>query len=350
MKKIILILLLILAYTSLNAQNNLFEELKKYEGQKYKVYQLEVSDGKLFFEDQEYWTNLKTVKDKYGNGIGVSMQHGEKYNSFKDWEFNPRYDRIDNYKEPAYCGTIKGGRALVMIDGILLKLKDAKENLNRYSIGYSYVYVPKSIIESSEKTKKKKKGKFKAFLKNVAKEAVSGVPPAPAYLKSIETQDLLKAKVKDYITAMHKKQKANPLNAQDKKRWQEVIDMKKKAEEEIAEYNRKFYASEKGQAQLKRLEENRRRSGSSSSSSSSSGGASAKVQVKYRNVGNNSMYVYYTKPNGSQGKGRITKGSSDWFTVKAGSNLYYTTDDNGSGRNKQFLVKSKTTGNAYVEK
>lgn len=315
MRKLTTLLVFTLVGMVLNAQSNLFEELAKYEGQQYVPFLVEHGEKKLKFEKQEYMINVQAVKDNYGKGIGVSMNVGENHDSFKDHRYDPRYDRIDHYKEPAYCRSVNSDRdAFVMIDGLLFKLLRSKESLNSFEVGYSYVYVPKSIAEAPVAENKedsgKKKGKFKSFLKAVGEVAVGTTfaEDAPAFLKSIETEELFKAKIASYLAEMRKKQEANPLNAEDKKRWQEVIDMKKKAEDELAEYNRKFYASEEGQAQLKRLEENRNRD-------------RARCQFTVKNVGTQS--VKYTT---DRSVFNISAGSSQKFDC---GKTVYRSNSNG---------------------
>lgn len=268
MKRIITFLTLALLGTIINAQNNFFNELAKYEGEEYNVYRVTTQKDKQVFEVQEYLAEVTVVKDNYGKGIGINLKKGELAK-----DYDPRYDRIDHYIEPAYSRSSRYDKgAFLMIDGVLFELDYTNDNLSKFSC--RYVYVPKSIAEKPKKGKKKK-GKFGAFLKKAAKEFKSA-SKAPEFLKFVETEELLKTKIKDYVAKMQKKQ--TTLSNQDQKRWQEVIDMKKKAEQELAEYNRKFYASEAGQAQLKRLEENRNRD-------------RARCRFTVKNTGSQHVYV-----------------------------------------------------------
>lgn len=266
MKKLNLLFCLLLTAIGVNAQSNLFEELAKYDGQEFKAFYIgghRDVEGGYKFEEREGWLKAKVHKDKYGKEIGVSMEAAEGGQRYLTFEWNPRYDRIDHYTQPAFVRSTNGSKdAVLMIDGLFFDFSYTSEDLGKYDP--DYVYVPRSIIEKPKEEEAtaedgKKKGKFKAFMKDVGKAAIGkSTVKVPHFLLSIDTEEKLKSIVTSYLEGMRTKQ-ATPLTAEEEKRWAEVMDMKRQAAEEIAEYNRKFYASEEGQAQLKRLEENRNR-------------------------------------------------------------------------------------------
>lgn len=278
MKKYITTIILLLTIMVSFAQQNFFEQIKKYEGEKFIRYKLSDIDG--FGMEQVDTVNIIVIKNKYSRFSGVNIV--DKNNKTL-MEYVPGDWKLDNPSQPAFMYKVSRGGSVstvLMFDGILFKggfslgfrekfSPDIPEDyLNNYNPSASYVYVPLSLasITKSDKPEKenkkeatktdaKKGDKMKGFmakLKSIANLELGSMTTSanlPVVLKKYKSRESINTSIKEYTISMKAIQKS--LTEEDRQDYAYVKFQEDSVDAWIKGENDIFWQSEEGQERIK---------------------------------------------------------------------------------------------------
>lgn len=239
-------------------QQNLFEGLSPYEGQEFKVYDVNYNtvEERFYIQESKYYHNLIISFAKNGANKPVGLNFIDAETNSPKGTYKAHHDKLDHYTQPAYAySDLNGTSTYLMIDDIFFEIEKGNEDMSKFGerSGYGRVYVPLSVVDKkveTEATEEKKKVSLKDKLKNAMNTPIGA--PLPDVLKEFKSREDFEAKINDYITAMRKKQTANPYTVKDKK---EMAMMEKESQDiknGIKKTNDDYWQSEEGQAVLNR--------------------------------------------------------------------------------------------------
>jgi len=253
-KKELVITLLITLMSGIGfAQDNIFTQLKKYEGEEYKQFDIryDKATDKLtirdrFNDDSSPYTNslVYIQENEFGKPMDFEIQKINGKNAPKTYFKSFGYTKYNHYAEPSIIGnTSKLAKTYVAVDGIIFEMEDAKDDLSSYGNDYALgtAYIPMSIVnkKSEAKAGKKKKGNF--FNKMKSKLGNLLVVKAPEPLASLKTATEFRNYISTYLKSMKEKQANSPLSAKDKKDEQSMKLAADKVDKDIKNKNAEYW-------------------------------------------------------------------------------------------------------------
>lgn len=273
MKNTLVILIAVFSSILSFGQDNIFEQLEQYQGEKYRKFRINYSpsEKRLKFDDRFSNDPYKKVvifiqKNNAGRPMNLEIQKVSSANSPSKYSPTFRHTVYDHYTQPSFIGSkLNGKDTYVTVDGILFEIKKANADMSSYgdSGGYGFAYVPMSITKNKAggekgKTSKKKlsfKEKMKAKLNKLSLDGLIG---RPSVFKELDSREAFEAYINSYLESMKEKQAKFPLTEQDKK---EIAAMKSGAEMEkanIDKVNKDYWNSEEGQRVLAKGNNNKK--------------------------------------------------------------------------------------------
>lgn len=267
MKKLTTTIILLLTIMISYSQQNLFEQLAKYEGEEFLSYKISSPDDNIQFELREDVYLMKTLKNIYGSKTLVSLKN--KTNGDEHLRNYPIGKLLINHtSEPSFIKSSDKGTRYVycVIEGVLYYGYANRDDFSDAKL--SVAFVPKSLASKTKEekpkekaetgTEKKKKKKFGAFLNDIKNTVNSSLSSTganiPLVLKEYKTIKELKAKAVEYMASMKTKQAA-PLSAQAKKDMQYQTFRIDSFNAFISGELDEFWQSAEGQRQIKLMDE-----------------------------------------------------------------------------------------------
>lgn len=227
-----------------NSQTDFFSSLENLGLEtEYKVYAIHKTSDGYGLETRSYKIKFEIVKNKFDRPEGII---GKKPEDGKEMiRHSHEYTWPDHYTTPAYIRNKTSFKAtFLVIDSVIYEVWEMAEDASSFKV--KTIYLPQ--FKNSSAKDEDKKMSFKEKMA-AAKSFVKGATAEMKYLSALEKMDHEKI-IKDYISSMKKIQPE--LTSEEKKELEEIKADIVKFNEEGRKKNDAYWASEEGQATLKK--------------------------------------------------------------------------------------------------